>query len=46
VIVIAGRGDLRRMFERDAEKFPYDKPMRVLALTYVKSTSAKHGRLL
>lgn len=35
VIVAAGKGDIARMFERDAEKSPYDKPQRALALTYV-----------
>ena len=37
VIVAAGKGEINRMFERDAEKSPYDKPMRALALTYVKN---------
>lgn len=35
VIVAAGKGDIARMFERDPEKSPYDKPQRALALTYV-----------
>jgi len=35
VIVAAGKGEINRMFERDAERSPYDKPMRALALTYV-----------
>ena len=35
VIVAAGKGDLVRIFERDAEKSQYDVPMRALALTYV-----------
>lgn len=34
-IVAAGKGDIARLFERDAEKSPYDKPQRALALTYV-----------
>jgi hypothetical protein len=34
-IVAAGKGDIARMFERDAEKSPFDKPQRTLALTYV-----------
>jgi hypothetical protein len=37
VIVAAGKGEVSRMFERDAEKSPYHKPMRTLALTYVKN---------
>lgn len=35
VIVAAGKGEIVRLFERDAERSPYDKPMRALALTYV-----------
>ena len=34
-IVAAGKGDVVKMFERDAEKSAFDKPMRALALTYV-----------
>ena len=37
VIVAAGKGEINRMFERDAAKSPFDKPMRALALTYVKN---------
>ena len=36
VLVAAGKGDLVSIFERDAEKSPYDAPMRALALTYVE----------
>ena len=35
VIVAAGKGDIARMFDRDAERSPYEQPMRALALTYV-----------
>jgi Styrene monooxygenase A putative substrate binding domain len=35
VIVAAGKGEITRLFERDAERSPYDQPMRALALTYV-----------
>lgn len=35
VIVAAGKGDIARMFERDATRSPYDRPQRALALTYV-----------
>lgn len=35
VIVAGGKGDITTLFERDAERSPYDKPMRALALTYV-----------
>ncbi|MET3615728.1 hypothetical protein ABID16_004075 [Rhizobium aquaticum] len=36
VIVAAGKGDIVKMFERDATRSPFDKPQRALALTYVK----------
>jgi hypothetical protein len=36
VVVAAGKGDVARLFERDAEKSPFDKPQRALALTYVQ----------
>jgi len=35
VIVAAGKGAVARLFERDAQRSPYDKPQRALALTYV-----------
>jgi hypothetical protein len=35
VIVAAGKGDIAALFERDAERSPFDQPMRALALTYV-----------
>jgi len=35
VIVASGKGEVGRMFERDTDKSPYDKPQRALALTYV-----------
>lgn len=35
VIVAAGKGDITRLFERDAERSTYDRPQRALALTYV-----------
>jgi hypothetical protein len=35
VVVAAGKGDIAKLFERDAEKSPFDKPQRALALTYV-----------
>src|SRR6185503_725380 len=34
-IVAAGKGDVSKLFERDAEKSPFDKPQRALALTYL-----------
>jgi hypothetical protein len=35
VVVAAGKGEIVKLFERDAAKSPYDKPQRALALTYV-----------
>lgn len=35
VIIASGKGEVGKMFARDAEKSAYDKPMRALALTYV-----------
>lgn len=35
VVVAAGKGEIAKLFERDAERSPLDKPMRALALTYV-----------
>lgn len=35
VIVAAGKGEIARAFERDAERSTYDAPQRALALTYV-----------
>jgi hypothetical protein len=35
VVVAAGKGDITRLFERDAPRSPYEQPMRALALTYV-----------
>ncbi|PQO23996.1 alanine-phosphoribitol ligase [Rhodobacteraceae bacterium WD3A24] len=35
VVVASGKGEVGRLFERDASKSPYDKPQRALALTYV-----------
>jgi len=37
VIVASGKGEIGNLFERDASRSPYDKPQRVLALTYVKN---------
>ena len=35
VIVASGKGEVGKLFTRDAQKSAYDKPMRALALTYV-----------
>ncbi|MFO7191597.1 MULTISPECIES: styrene monooxygenase/indole monooxygenase family protein [Thermocrispum] len=36
VIVAAGKGEIAKLFERDAKRSTFDKPQRALALTYVK----------
>lgn len=36
VLVASGKGEVGKLFERDAEKSTFDKPMRSLALNYVK----------
>jgi flavin reductase (DIM6/NTAB) family NADH-FMN oxidoreductase RutF len=36
-IVATGKGNLGRLFERDASRSPYETPQRILALTYVKN---------
>jgi hypothetical protein len=36
VILAADKGDVVRLFERDAARSAFDRPMRTLALTYVK----------
>ncbi len=41
VVVAAGKGEIARLFERDAEKSPFDKPQRALALTYVHGMKAR-----
>lgn len=35
VILAAGKGEVVKLFERDAARSPFDKPQRTLALTYV-----------
>jgi len=35
VVVAAGKGEIVKLFERDAAKSPFEQPMRALALTYV-----------
>lgn len=43
VLVASGKGEISRLFERDAEKSPYDKPQRALALTYVTGMVPRPG---
>ena len=35
VIVAAGKGEIGKMFERDADRSQFDRPQRTIALTYV-----------
>jgi hypothetical protein len=39
VVVASGKGEITKLFERDAERSPFDQPMRALALTYVTGLS-------
>ncbi len=40
-IVATGKGNLGRLFERDASRSPYETPQRILALTYVKNMAPR-----
>ncbi|MGH9745318.1 MAG: styrene monooxygenase/indole monooxygenase family protein [Candidatus Acidiferrales bacterium] len=40
-IVATGKGNLGRLFERDASRSPYERPQRILALTYVKNLTPR-----
>jgi len=40
-VVATGKGNLGRLFQRDASRSPYQKPQRVLALTYVKNMTPR-----
>src|SRR5713101_429144 len=42
-IVATGKGTLGSLFEKDESRSPYDKPQRVLALTYVKKMRPREG---
>lgn len=42
VIVAAGKGEIARLFDRDAERSTYDTPQRALALTYVTGMRPRH----
>jgi flavin reductase (DIM6/NTAB) family NADH-FMN oxidoreductase RutF len=42
-IIATGKGNLGSLFEKDANRSPYDKPQRVLALTYVKKMRPREG---
>ncbi|MEW2398251.1 styrene monooxygenase/indole monooxygenase family protein [Streptomyces sp. NPDC046862] len=46
VVVATGKGELGRVFPRDPERSPYDRPRRVLALTYVTGARSRHGDTL
>ena len=40
-VVSAGKGEIVKLFERDAARSPFDQPMRALALTYVKGMAPR-----
>jgi hypothetical protein len=40
-VVSAGKGEIVKLFERDAGRSPFDRPMRALALTYVKGMAPR-----
>lgn len=40
-VVAAGKGEITKLFERDAERSPYGAPQRALALTYVKGMTPR-----
>ena len=42
-IVATGKGNLGRLFARDASRSPYETPQRILALTYVKNMVPRAG---
>ena len=41
LIVASGKGEIGRLFERDAARSAFDKPQRALALTYVKGMTPR-----
>jgi hypothetical protein len=41
VVVSAGKGDIVKLFERDAERSTFDEPMRAMALTYVNGMTPR-----
>jgi hypothetical protein len=43
VVVSAGKGAIANIFERDAVRSEHDRPMRALALTYVKGLVPRSG---
>lgn len=43
MIVAAGKGEIAKLFERDATRSPFDKPQRALALTYVTGMTPRPG---
>ncbi|MYM57531.1 styrene monooxygenase/indole monooxygenase family protein [Thalassovita mangrovi] len=43
VIVASGKGDIGKLFERDAARSPFDAPQRALALTYVHGMTPREN---
>jgi len=44
VVVASGRGDIGRLFPPDHERSPFDRPQRVVALTYVNGMQQPTGK--
>lgn len=43
VLVASGKGEIGKLFERDAERSPFDAPQRALALTYVHGMAPREN---
>lgn len=43
VVVATGKGEIGRLFTRNDERSPYNRPMRTLALTYVAGMAPSEG---
>lgn len=43
VLVASGKGEIGKLFERDAERSPFDAPQRALALTYVHGMTPREN---
>jgi hypothetical protein len=45
VVIASGKGDIARLFERDAARSPYTQPMRALSVVYVHGFKRHDGPL-
>lgn len=41
VVVASGKGEIGRLFARDVTRSPFDRPMRTLAMVYLKNTQPR-----